>query len=50
MDLLWTMFEKSGNVEIYLKYKERERNDFESLNKGGLEVAHFGENKIMNIF
>ena len=45
MDLLWNMFEKSGNVEIYLKYKAREKNDFESLNKSGLESAGFGENK-----
>lgn len=49
MDLLWNMFEKSGNVEIYLKYKAREKNDFECLNKSGVEISGFGENRVMTI-
>ena len=48
MDLLWNKFEKSGNVEIYLKYKAREKNDFEIINKNGIEFFGFGSNKIFS--
>lgn len=43
MDLLWNRFEKSGSIEVYLKYKSREKNEFDTVNRGGVELDGFGE-------